>query len=385
MVLGHSERQLPLRSLGVDIRWETPNEAVHSLPHLNAVCMGEVACEASSIAAEEFRLTQVSGGLSGASTVLAVGTKPAAISGTSTRAARRSHQLLKFDADPEVLEGEARAHRELVGQWPANSFARLSTLKPIRFGSVSGLAFELAAGVTGFRKGAALLDEASWSLIFGGTLVERLVGVASLNTISVRDSLFSDGGLLGGRRWDKVSSTSEELDVSAEVKAWIGDKAAAFPDVSRQTAFTIAHNDLHPGNVLVSENGQAYFIDAANMADGSLWFTDLARFAVWIACSMMNLGLLDEASLAGAVDPFSADLPSIPPRGKELRARLGETLALYSQAWQGVKFEINTPYDWRVGLTAELLRASYSVESFERSVRSVAASTAWGFQSILTA
>jgi hypothetical protein len=260
-------------------------------------------------------------------------------------------------------------------------------LDPSSFGGLSALAFSQAPGLTASTRGAGILQAPAWSLIFSDTLIERLVGVAINESVSSLELLTRDKAPLTGNRWLRLRSCLSSLRLRTEVEQFFDREASeVFSTLRRQTATTLAHNDLHTRNVMIAGNGQAYFVDAASMSWGTPWAEDIARFSVWLACELFQSTSYEVPTLSAALN-LKAAMPAatLPEWCRLLRSRVGATLKQYDDGWRHrLELQIDTEHDWQLMASAELLRAAYSAQTFDRPTRAAAVDLAFEMLTTLT-
>lgn len=282
--------------------------------------------------------------------------------------------ILKLAQDKNSLlaELEAHAHTGTVPLFPTNLFAGLLVDGVVSFGGWSALAFRAAPGKTAAVARERVLTGRRWGQIFTRELSAAYAGNASVVSIRLGDWAVSQHGLLAGARWSRLCSAAAELGVSAGDRARLrkGGKSF-FPNTLHPTALSVVHGDLHTRNVLVAEDDCIFWIDAASIRKLGIWCEDVARFAVWTAC-----GLLDPAEPAAVNSPhlLEALLGITPPAPRSwqenLWRRVNATLSRTAAAIESRRaVKLDRSADWRFVIVCELLRAAYSFEMFAPEIR----------------
>lgn len=163
--------------------------------------------------------------------------------------------------DPDTVRrdliDEAAAGRVLLGR------TRFATPEPVAIGE-PGAGYPLPWSVQTWLPGtAATDDDPGGSAAFAADLAEFVAGVRAIDT---QGRTFSGGGRGGDLRshddWMRTCFERSEqlLDVPALRRRW-----ATLRELPRESADTMVHGDLIPGNVLVSDGRLAGVLDVGGL------------------------------------------------------------------------------------------------------------------------
>jgi hypothetical protein len=373
-----SAKRLPLRSAGVRTTWDLGQAPARNPFASVRTIVEELACAALPRDREvaNLRVTPIGGGMSDALTVLVEAT----LGGPA--GTRRLPMMLKLAQDPETLAAEARNQETEVTLFPAGTFARLLGRHELEFAGWSALAFEQIEGRTASALGGELLEEGRWGQLFSQTLLRFYASNSQPGPLVPAMWIGGESGLLTAGRWTRPIARLADFVLEEEDAQLIRQGAAAlFTSVQRQSAFGLVHGDLHARNVLVRPDGGLFLVDAASIRTQALWCEDVARFSVWLAAELLQKQIASGGvrNLVNALGRSLALTGVRPPQSTwpgRLRSRVDATLHACEQLWEERKVHLDVHADWRLAVCAELLRVSYSADSFDAQVRGIAASAA---------